>query len=178
MRGCEPWFRVAARTVSSRVARRHPGAGSQPCMVEFAGPIAGEQPAPPPVILSSERAPASSLLYPASCGRHVEPHHVSLRASRHPHVRDVVPVVRPRPRTQLNGFEPGAVKHRPANSRNAAVAATALPRHLGSWGKLALWPVQRARASRSPGAPARANPCCPVPTFHSYTDGQMTVRRS
>ena len=64
-------------------------------MVEFAGPIAGEQLATMPVILSSERAPASSLLYPATCGRHVEPHHVGLRASRHPLARDIVPVQRP-----------------------------------------------------------------------------------
>jgi hypothetical protein len=41
-RGCEPMFRVAVRTVSSRVARRPPQRG-EPCVVEFAGTIVGEQ---------------------------------------------------------------------------------------------------------------------------------------
>ena len=65
----------------------------------------------------------------------------------------------------------------PPIAPNAAVAATALPRRLGGR-EAGPQPVQRAWACRSSGMPARDNPCCLVATFHSYTDGQITVRRS
>jgi hypothetical protein len=66
----------------------------------------------------------------------------------------------------------------PPTAPNAAVTAATPPTATLMAGKAGPWPVQPAGASRSSGVPTTDNPCCPVPTFHGYTDGQMTVRRS
>ena len=160
------------RTASSPEARRHPGAGSPAWL---SSPTSSW---PCALNLSGARA-RPALLRPAACAQRAEPHHVSLRASRHPLARDIALVQCPvREHSAGERLRARALRTpTPPTAPNAALTATALPATSAA-GKAGPHPVQPAGVSRSSGVPTTDNPCCPVPAFHRYTDGQITVRRS
>jgi hypothetical protein len=167
----------AVRTLSSRVARRHPGAES------------------PARLSSPAQSPASSWPLCGQSERRKSPSQPCLirLAAAGMLNRITLACARAAIRLPVRSFRCSAVREHGAGARlRAPRAENADPANCPErcsdgyspppppwWpGKLAPWPVQRAGASRSSGVPDRDNPCCPVPTFHSYTDGQMTVRRS